>query len=251
MCNAVLETTAVAVQEYVDFLRFDRAAGVLGNEYAVAVDINAAAKRDDLRVNGNRAPLLGNRAGTGQPIGTPVASHAGAVKCQLKVAQPSPRRTDNVICRKVAAKRDGSLRKRRVQQAVHLLAERECACLLLLHLCKVLLCRKYGGGTGDRPGSRCSRNRQQCRRLVFGGIKCQSGHGQAQAGSHRQEYPPAVLFDDLMHGSLLILAQPQGFCSRMPRAAWFCCRGARFPSAHLPGRDGKNCNRPDIIVTNL
>ena len=83
--------------EDVDLAVLDRAAGVLRDEGAVALDIDAAAERDDGRVNSDRASLGRGRAGGRLARAEcAVAALARAVERQLVIAERRGVRLDRI-----------------------------------------------------------------------------------------------------------------------------------------------------------
>ena len=100
--------------EDVDLVVLDRAAGVLRNECAVALDINAAAERDDGRVNRNRAALgrccAGCRLADAECA---VADLTRAVERQLVAAERGRVRLDGVRCEILGRIADRTSRNRR------------------------------------------------------------------------------------------------------------------------------------------
>lgn len=85
--HAEVVRTAVGGDQDVDLVVLDRAAGVLSDEHAVALDIDAAAQRDDRGVDRDRAALGRGGAGSRLSARDAVAGRAGAVEGQLVVAE--------------------------------------------------------------------------------------------------------------------------------------------------------------------
>ena len=100
--------------EDVDLAVLDRAAGVLRDEGAVALDIDAAAERDDGRVNSDRASLGRGRAGGRLARAEcAVAALARAVERQLVIAERRGVRLDRIGREVVSRIADRALRPAR------------------------------------------------------------------------------------------------------------------------------------------